>query len=632
MLLVVFYFVLIALAVACSGSAQSNCVENECATIGATIICIKCQAGNVPINGICKPKAENVETCKKANDSEADQTCEKCNNGYFLYKNGCYQFGNDVARLICNDQAVVPGGRNNPVAGVCTECNTSGGFFKNPEAADTTDSCIACNDTTGVQVNGGNTYKGVQNCVVCGAPGTGTGNEQKIAACTACEDGFFVTSNGATCTQCKDTANCAKCDAGADKCTKCKTTATNKYFKDGGDGTGTCVNEQACKEQNTHFPKDDPNNGNKCLSCSDDKSGGIADCKTCTLKEKPEGSILVTCSSCTAGTNKPNIDGTKCIACAVKDCAKCNDDGTCAECNDSKKLSPLGDACLEKCPAGTYVDSNGGISVCTLCHNTCAECNGSADATACTACYPEYSLLYDSSTTGTCVKECTGQFSANCAEATCSAKVGGSSYCAQCKDGYAPIDGVCTEIKAPAGRNQDICTASGGKCTACKGAYALISDGCYSVNKLPGKSVCTAANDGKCSICANEQAHSEGKCPACSDGCLKCKTNVAACTECYSGYYLFNSKCFKCTNGNEADIKGVENCISCAPPTGDTGPVVCYIKNDGTSGGGGSSGGGSTNKSGLSTGAIAGIAVAAIVVVGGLVGFLCWWFLCRGKA
>ena len=40
----------------------------------------------------------------------------------------------------------------------------------------------------------------------------------------------------------------------------------------------------------------------------------------------------------------------------------------------------------------------------------------------------------------------------------------------------------------------------------------------------------------------------------------------------------------------------------------------------------------STNKSSLSTGAIAGISVAAVVVVGGLVGFLCWWFICRGKA
>ena len=38
------------------------------------------------------------------------------------------------------------------------------------------------------------------------------------------------------------------------------------------------------------------------------------------------------------------------------------------------------------------------------------------------------------------------------------------------------------------------------------------------------------------------------------------------------------------------------------------------------------------NRSGLSTGAIAGISVAVVAVVGGLVGFLCWWFLCRGKA
>ena len=65
--------------------------------------------------------------------------------------------------------------------------------------------------------------------------------------------------------------------------------------------------------------------------------------------------------------------------------------------------------------------------------------------------------------------------------------------------------------------------------------------------------------------------------------------------------------------------------MSCASPSNNQGSVLCYLmKGDST--------GGSTNKSGLSTGAIAGISVAVIVVVGGLVGFLCWWFLCRGKA
>ena len=85
-------------------------------------------------------------------------------------------------------------------------------------------------------------------------------------------------------------------------------------------------------------------------------------------------------------------------------------------------------------------------------------------------------------------------------------------------------------------------------------------------------------------------------------------------------------KCDKNSTNNK--ITGVENCVSCAPPTTPPGPVTCYVTQtpavDPTDP--------SVNKTGLSTGAIAGISVAAVVVVGGLVGFLCWWFICRGKA
>ena len=50
--------------------------------------------------------------------------------------------------------------------------------------------------------------------------------------------------------------------------------------------------------------------------------------------------------------------------------------------------------------------------------------------------------------------------------------------------------------------------------------------------------------------------------------------------------------------------------------------LTCYVKIDR---------GDNTKKSAFSTGVIAGISVAAVVFVGALIGFLCWWFLCKTK-
>ncbi|ESU40024.1 Variant-specific surface protein, partial [Giardia duodenalis] len=101
-------------------------------------------------------------------------------------------------------------------------------------------------------------------------------------------------------------------------------------------------------------------------------------------------------------------------------------------------------------------------------------------------------------------------------------------------------------------------------------------------------------------------------------------------TKCLAGYYLSNSKCFKCTaDSNEGSnaITGVPNCVSCAPPT-TSGTVTCYATQSPSV----NPTDPSVNKTGLSSGAIVGISIAVIAVVGGLVGFLCWWFVCRGKA
>ncbi|KAE8305395.1 VSP [Giardia duodenalis] len=158
----------------------------------------------------------------------------------------------------------------------------------------------------------------------------------------------------------------------------------------------------------------------------------------------------------------------------------------------------------------------------------------------------------------------------NCAADSCNVEIGGQTFCSKCTGDKVPVNGEC-KAKTDAG----MCTAGtsdkAGTCTACTGAHSLYKGGCY--DECPYG---PTANE---RVCADAPAGCDlPNCKSCPDG---------TCTECNDGFVLGDDK-------------------KCVPS--------------------------SVNKSGLSTGAIAGIAVAAVIVVGGLVGFLCWWFLCRGKA
>ena len=91
------------------------------------------------------------------------------------------------------------------------------------------------------------------------------------------------------------------------------------------------------------------------------------------------------------------------------------------------------------------------------------------------------------------------------------------------------------------------------------------------------------------------------------------------------------AKCTACDGSKKPTSSGY-GCVTCsiAECTSCRADNMCEACSDGHRLEGGTcvrTGGGN-----LSTGAIAGISVAAVVVVGGLVGFLCWWFVCRGKA
>eukprot|EP00701_Giardia_intestinalis_P000243 XP_001704067.1 VSP [Giardia lamblia ATCC 50803] len=333
------------------------------------------------------------------------------------------------------------------------------------------------------------------------------------------------------------------------------------------------------------------------------------------------GADANTCADAPAGCNTPN-----CKAC---DNPK-TDNEVCTECNDGNYLTPTSQ-CVSDCTTlkGYYGDDSG-KKTCKKCNDACAECKG-ADANQCTACPAGKMLQYtdeNSPSSGTCVDGCKPQSGASGCE-ICGATIGGTKYCSKCSTSTeVPVNGVCKadNARAPVCSKKD----NQGGCATCASGYFRQDNGCYKTDRQPGIQICTLASSaGKCETCANSLQPNDGACPSCHSTCKTCSAADSSdkCTSCAAGYYMVGSAAGPCTScdSNSGSVKGVAGCLNCAPPSSSTGSVLCYLMN-------GDSAGGSTNKSGLSTGAIAGISVAVIVVVGGLVGFLCWWFLCRGKA
>ncbi|ESU36819.1 Variant-specific surface protein, partial [Giardia duodenalis] len=577
---------------ATSDSQSGKCKQNMCNVwIGGSNFCSQCStAAEHLVNGKCITTGEDAEgACTAKNDG----TCTSCKAGFFLHRGGCYEIGTEPGNLICEDTQA------SQTQGVCEAC--SSGYFKNPtESLDKTkESCIACNQTTAID---GST--GVASCKVCGplaAPGTVT--------CILCEDGKF----GEACaTDCN--AECKGCSAGtANDCTSCN---GGKYLKVANEQatSGQCVEKATCTS--THFPV---TADERCYPCNTVNKGGVDGCTTCS---KPEDAV--TCTACAEG-KKPNSAGTRCVSCPTKDCAKCNDDGICAECGSGKKLTPTKE-CTQSCGAiGSYYD---GDKECEPCDPSCAACTTEGPA-KCTLCPPGKMLKYtndDPSQGGSCVDECKAEMD-GCAE--CGAIIGGTKYCSKCKeDKWAPQNGVCANSVT----RSSFCTnAAGGVCTQCAADHFLQDGGCYKLGRQPGEQICTTASSaGKCETCTNSLRPNDGACPSCHSTCKTCSTADSSdkCTSCAAGYYMVGSAAGPCTScdSNSGSVKGVAGCLNCAPPSSGSGSVLCYLMKDADSTGG------STNRSGLSTGAIAGIAMAAVIVVGGLVGFLCWWFLCRGKA
>ncbi|EFO64296.1 VSP [Giardia lamblia P15] len=684
MLLIALCFMLSALAEGCQehGDHAVTCQVNKCEIVNSIEICTECKAGGVPIDGFCWPASSPSAALAGCVPGASSGVCTRCSSeGYFLFMGGCFKKGSTSSQTLGDSIC------ETAQDGRCTKCKTDGNVFQNKADSPALGSeCILCSDTTGANEN-----KGVDKCTKCTAPGSKTGT----ATCTECAAGSFVSNQACTacnspCATCEASADtCTSCETGkylkenqcvakgscgADKyeddasmtcvacstiqdCTACTMDPTTKKPKCtncgvkipriGLDGTSTCVEKSyaGCTGADKElFMKEDQS---ACLLCGDATTGpdakdkGVANCKTCT-KASATGAAPV-CETCKEGFFKTS--GALCEACGTN-CATCSaktDEAKCTKCKDGFFLAGTGEGKCISCENGN--DSGySGIAGCLSCKTPTTP-----GPVSCDRCKIGYMLKGT-----TCVKACEDNTACGGTAGACDAMViddqgNTKHYCSYCGESNKfPIDGICTNNK---GTNNG-CTDH--TCGYCARGFFLYMGGCYDVSKAPGNYMCKiVGKEGICTEAANNKyfvvpgaTSTEQSVLACAnplgtlaggnayvgvDGCSTCTAPagrndggmaVATCTACGEG-----KKPSK--NGNGCVLCSVKDCKSCkADEKCEECSSGFSLENDKCVSAGASGG----NKSGLSTGAIAGIAVAAIVVVGGLVGFLCWWFICRGKA
>eukprot|EP00701_Giardia_intestinalis_P006036 XP_001709860.1 VSP [Giardia lamblia ATCC 50803] len=333
-------------------------------------------------------------------------------------------------------------------------------------------------------------------------------------------------------------------------------------------------------------------------------------------------------------------------------CATCTPAGssqTCLTCTTSShKIRPDEKGCISECPADVSTDVDGfckcksGYTPSTngqTCEQKTGVCDGSLTTAGCATCTPAGSSQTCLTCTTSshkirpdekgCISECPADVSTDV-----------DGFC-KCKSGYTPSTngqtceqktGVCDGSLTTAGCAT--CTPAGSSqtCLTCTtSSHKIRPDEKGCISECPAD-VSTDV-DGFCKCKSGYTPSTNGQTCEQKTGVCDGSLTTAGCATCTPAGS--SQTCLTCTTSSHKIRPDEKGCISECPADVSTDvDGFCKCKSGYTpSTNGQTCEPSNTNKSGgLSTGAIAGIAVAAIIVVGGLVGFLCWWFLCRGKA
>ncbi|ESU39946.1 Variant-specific surface protein [Giardia duodenalis] len=302
-----------------SSAAPGQCEASSSNVLtGENTYCSKCSTTDTeaPIDGVCKTINGDASGCTA--QTPPNGTCKSCGAGYFLHKGGCYKIADPPGSTICSAAGA---------AGICQTCKD--GYFRNPANAATSDSCIACSDTS--IIDG---VTGVDGCTACSGPSSaGSQEAPTTTTCSACgpdaqqvsqivktaagvtscvteeecteAEGFFIDNTGGKkCSACANT--CKTCNGAAGQCTSCKTD-TLYLKKTDGLQTGTDVDANGCSSDNTYYADNtvDPTSGKLCRKCAE---GGVTVCTKC---EKIESEVV--CKECTGGTTIFGLNKKSCV-------------------------------------------------------------------------------------------------------------------------------------------------------------------------------------------------------------------------------------------------------------------------------------------------------------------------------